>query len=113
MRQKRLSLKRIAVSVAALGSFLILYSLELNAEPAHLDNFVYLMSNKSPHNSVIQFRRGSDGSLVWLREVATGGRGTGATGVDPLGSQDALVLSGDGHFLFAVNAQATSFGDGK
>jgi 6-phosphogluconolactonase (cycloisomerase 2 family) len=39
-----------------------------------------------------------------LREVATGGSGTGATAVDPLGSQDSLVLSGDGHLLLAVNA---------
>ena len=106
MRQKQLSLRRIAVSVVALGSFLSLHSLELNAQPTTDDNFVYLMSNKSPHNSVIQFLRSSDGSLTRLREVPTGGSGTGATGVDPLGSQDSLVLSGDGHLLLAVNARS-------
>jgi hypothetical protein len=31
--------------------------------------------------------------------MSTGGSGTGATAVDPLGSQDSLALSGDGHLL--------------
>jgi len=39
-----------------------------------------------------------------LREVPTGGSGSGPTQVDPLGSQDSLVLSGDGSLLLAVNA---------
>jgi 6-phosphogluconolactonase len=68
------------------------------------DNFVYVMSNKSPGNSVIQFSRGSNGSLSWVSEVLTGGNGSGPNGADPLGSQDSLVLSGDGLVLLAVNA---------
>ena len=104
MRQRHLSLMRIVVSVAALGSFLG-GSLNLNAEnPQGDDTFVYVMSNKNPHNSVIQFLRSQNGSLTRLREVPTGGKGTGGTGVDPLGSQDSLVLSGDGHLLLTVNA---------
>ena len=104
MPQKWSSLRRIATSVVALAAFVGSYSLKLNAENTEDDNFVYVMSNKSPHNSVIQFVREGDGSLEWRRDVGTGGSGTGATGVDPLGSQDALVLSGDGHLLLAVNA---------
>jgi 6-phosphogluconolactonase (cycloisomerase 2 family) len=80
-----------------------LSSPRLNAEDTQGNNFVYVMTNNNPLNSVIQFRRASDGSLSWVREVPTGGSGTGPTGVDPLGSQDSLVLSGDGHFLLAVN----------
>jgi 6-phosphogluconolactonase (cycloisomerase 2 family) len=68
------------------------------------DNFVYVMSNKNPGNSIIQFRRSATGSLTWVREVPTGGGGTGANGADPLGSQDSVVLSGDGQLLLAVNA---------
>ncbi len=80
--------------------------MNLAAENPHGDNFVYVMTNKSPHNSVIQFARGRNGALAWVREVPTGGSGTGPTEVDPLGSQDSLVLSGDGHILLAVNASS-------
>lgn len=68
------------------------------------DNFVYVMSNKNPENSVIQYHRAHNGSLTWVAEVGTGGSGTGPTVVDPLGSQDSLVLSSDGQRLYAVNA---------
>lgn len=104
MCQQHLSVRRTVLSVVALLLALGLCSLKLNAENAQADNFVYVMTNKKPHNSVIQYRRANDGSLARLREVATGGIGTGATVVDPLGSQDSLVLSGDGHLLLAVNA---------
>lgn len=104
MPKKRLSLRQVAISFVALGSFVALCSLNLSAEQERGDNFVYVMSNKSSHNSVVQYIRRNNGTLEWRGEVPTGGRGTGATGVDPLGSQDSLVLSGDGHLLLAVNA---------
>ena len=103
MPQKFLSVRSIGFSILALVTTLSLCSFKANASDND-DNFVYVMTNKKPHNSIIQFRRANDGSLTWVREVATGGSGTGATGVDPLGSQDSLVLSGDGHLLVAVNA---------
>lgn len=106
MRQKHHSLRPIVFSILALLVTLGWCSLNANAEDNE-DDFVYVMSNKKPHNSIIQFRRANDGSLTWIREVATGGSGTGATGVDPLGSQDSLVLSGDGHLLLAVNAASS------
>jgi len=62
------------------------------------------MTNKNPGNSVVQYQRSSNGSLSWLREVVTGGNGTGPNGADPLGSQDSLVLSGDGRLLVAANS---------
>jgi 6-phosphogluconolactonase (cycloisomerase 2 family) len=103
MPQKHHSLRSIVFSILALVAALGWCSMSANAEDND-DNFVYLMSNKNPRNSIIQFRRANDGSLTRVREVATGGSGTGASGVDPLGSQDSLVLSGDGHLLLAVNA---------
>jgi 6-phosphogluconolactonase (cycloisomerase 2 family) len=104
MRNRQPSLLQIAVLVVAVGSFLAFYSLRLNAQDSQAENFVYVMTNKNPNNSVIQFLRGDKGQLTRLREVPTDGSGTGATGVDPLGSQDSLVLSGDGHLLLAANA---------
>jgi 6-phosphogluconolactonase len=104
MRQRLHSLRPVVFSVLTLITAVGLCSLQANADDHDDNNFVYVMTNKKPHNSIIQFRRGNDGSLTWVLELATGGSGTGATGVDPLGSQDSLVLSGDGHLLLAVNA---------
>src|SRR5215470_821515 len=64
---------------------------------------VYVLTNQSTGNSVIVYRRAPDGTLSLSGSFSTGGKGMG-TGVDPLGSQGALVL-GEGHrLLFAVNA---------
>lgn len=103
MSHKHHYLRPAVFSLLALFTVLGWCSLNANAETDD-DNFVYVMTNKKPHNSIIQFRRKDDGSLAWVREVATGGSGTGATAVDPLGSQDSLLLSGDGHLLLAANA---------
>jgi 6-phosphogluconolactonase len=65
--------------------------------------FVYVATNAAA-NSVIQYARAADGSLTMNAEVLTGGSGTGATAVDPLGSQDSLVTSADGSLLVVVNA---------
>lgn len=103
MRQRHHSLRTVVFSFLALVTAVGFCWLQANAQDND-DNFVYVMTNQKPHNSIIQFRRANDGSLTRVREVATGGSGTGATKVDPLGSQDSLVLSGDGHLLLAVNA---------
>jgi 6-phosphogluconolactonase len=104
MRSGALSLGWLAVWSLAFGLFPVLNAINLNAENAGGENFVYVMTNKNPGNSVIQFRRVSNGSLSWLQEVPSGGNGTGANGADPLGSQDSLLLSGDGRLLLAANA---------
>lgn len=96
MRVKALSPTAIVVSIFALAVFTILPM----GAAAHIgDNFVYVMTNKSPHNSIVTFRRASDGALTFAHETLTGGSGTGPNGADPLGSQDSLVLSGDGLVL--------------
>jgi 6-phosphogluconolactonase len=104
MFRNPLSLKGIAVFVLTLGLFMSLYALNVSAQDTGGDNFVYVMTNKTPANSVLQFRRSAYGSLTLVREVATGGTGTGANGADPLGSQDSLALSSDGQVLLAANA---------
>ena len=61
---------------------------------------VYTLTNATTGNAVQVFNRAADGSLTIAGAFATGGLGTGAG----LGSQDALVLSRDHRWLFAVNA---------
>ena len=102
MHAKVFSPQRIAMYLMATGLVLAVTSVGLHAQDFG-DSSVYVMSNNRP-NSIIQFLRGNNGSLTFVREVPTGGNGSGPNGADPLGSQDSLVLSGDGSFLLAVNA---------
>ncbi len=61
---------------------------------------VYTESNAASGNAVLIFARDAGGALSMTGMVATNGNGTGAG----LGSQGAVTLSGDGNWLFAVNA---------
>jgi 6-phosphogluconolactonase len=61
---------------------------------------VYTLMNLTSGNAVAICNRAGDGTLTPAGTVATGGIGTGAG----LGSQGAVVLSEDGHWLYAVNA---------
>jgi 6-phosphogluconolactonase len=103
MHPQVFSLRRLA-SFLAIGLSVAIVAPTLSATDASGTNFVYVMSNKKPGNSIIQFSRASNGLLTRVREVATGGSGSGPNGADPLGSQDSLTLSGDGLLLLAVNA---------
>lgn len=80
---------------------------------------VYVMTNAADNNEVVVFSRAVNGRLTRVGAVSTGGQGSGTPPVrDPLGSQDALILSADRGLLFAVNAgsnEVSSFrvsGDG-
>jgi 6-phosphogluconolactonase len=68
-----------------------------------LKGAVYVMTNQPAGNAVATFNRDASGGLIPAGTTATGGLGFGS-GNDPLGSQGSLALSGDGHFLVAVNA---------
>jgi 6-phosphogluconolactonase len=73
---------------------------------AQTTGFVYVATNQ-PTNEVIQYSRASNGLLTQTSEAATGGSGGTGNGVgnlDPLGSQDSLVLSANGSLLVVVNA---------
>ena len=61
---------------------------------------VYVMNNDAAENAILVFDRADDGTLTEAGSFATGGQGTGSG----LGSQGALVLSQNRHWLFAVNA---------
>ena len=65
---------------------------------------VYTMTNSAGGNSVIIFNRMGNGALRQVGEVGTGGDGgNNEVAVDPLGSQNSMLLSEDGNFLFVVN----------
>ena len=61
---------------------------------------VYTETNSAAANAVVAFRHTAGGTLTRTAEVATGGLGTEGG----LGNQGALALSGNGRWLFAVNA---------
>ncbi len=68
---------------------------------------VYIMSNNENGNQVLIYNRAGDGTLSYSGQVATGGLGSGVGSTvppDPLGSQNSLLLSANGQWLFAVNA---------
>jgi 6-phosphogluconolactonase (cycloisomerase 2 family) len=69
--------------------------------------FVYIATNQPSGNKVVQYVRSSDGMLTRVAQVATGGKGGTGNGVgnlDPLGSQDSMVLNDTGSLLLVVNA---------
>lgn len=71
---------------------------------------VFVQTNNLAGNSIVAFRRNSDGSLARVATYPTGGRGGRASGSasDPLASQGSLVLDAAAGLLFAVNAGSDS-----
>ena len=67
-------------------------------------HFLYTESNSTGTNEILIYKIRGNGKLEWKESVASGGAGTGAG----LGSQGALVLDKDHHWLFAVNAGSNS-----
>jgi hypothetical protein len=65
---------------------------------------VYTLTNSPAGNAVLVYGRGGDGSLTPAGSFATGGAGSGAG----LGSQNAVIVSDDHRWLFAVNAGSNS-----
>jgi len=61
---------------------------------------VYIASNETTGNRVLQFFRGEHGVLTPASSVNTGGLGTGAG----LGNQGGVVLTDDDQWLLVVNA---------
>lgn len=74
--------------------------------PAAADNdenspgAVYTITNAASGNEVVVYERSANGSLSFQAAYSTGGLGSGAG----LGSQEAVALSTNDRWLFAVNA---------
>jgi 6-phosphogluconolactonase (cycloisomerase 2 family) len=61
---------------------------------------LFISTNAPAGNEVLVYQRAGNGPAALLSRVATQGTGTGAG----LGSQGAVTLSGNGRYLFVVNA---------
>jgi hypothetical protein len=62
---------------------------------------VYVLTNDPDGNAVVVHSRSGDGSLAPAGSYPTGGNCGGAG----LGSQDAVIVSDEGRFLFALDGQ--------
>lgn len=65
---------------------------------------VYTLTNATAGNAVLAYTRFADGSLAPAGSFPTGGTGTGGE----LGSQNAVIVSSNHQWLFAVNAGSNS-----
>lgn len=94
-----------------LASFLAVTGCDSDDPEEEPFGLVITMTNTAASNDVMVFRRAADGSLTALGTFATDQQGSGPPPelpVDPLESQDALILSADNEFLFVVNAGSNS-----
>ena len=70
---------------------------------------VFTETDDATSNAVVAFARHADGSLSYIANYPTGGKGLGGNNVvDPLQSQYAVALTPDDRYLFAVNAGSNS-----
>jgi len=77
------------------GAMLAVLLFSTVAARADAGGAAYTMTNAPDDNQVVVFSRDDNGLLTLSDAVSTGGKGSGG-GVDPLGSQGALVLVGAG-----------------
>ncbi len=98
---RKLLVVTIALAISLIGAVPAL------AEAPAPAGAVYIMNNATSGNQVLAYNRASDGSLTFVGSFATGGLGSGigtTVPADPLGSQNSLIVSPDGKWVFAVNA---------
>jgi 6-phosphogluconolactonase (cycloisomerase 2 family) len=89
----RLNLSRIAVCFAA-------FALTAVNSFAQSTTHIYMMSNASTGNSVLDYTRNPDGTLSLSATVPTTGKGSGKF----LNSSGPVTMHPTGQFLFVVNA---------
>src|SRR5687768_5406159 len=94
----------MAVLRWALALIVVALLFPIGSASAANTGIVLTMSNGANANKVLVWSRGADGSLTYVGRTATGGKGTGG----PLNNQGGLALSGDGNWLYIVNAGSDS-----
>jgi len=97
---RRHTLTAIALALAAAGTA----SARSYDDDGLRSGMVFTSSNSASGNELLVYARGADGTLALLTRTGTGGLGSGAG----LGSQGAVTISGDGRFVFVVNAGSNS-----
>ncbi|HEY1252216.1 MAG TPA: beta-propeller fold lactonase family protein [Thermoanaerobaculia bacterium] len=107
MNRKAIRRGLVRLTAAAVIAFAAVSALaqggDVSISKRAVDGFVYVMTNAASGNSVIQFGRSVNGRLTKVHEESTQGLGSGGM-LDPLTSQNSLVLGAGGRFLLAVNA---------
>jgi 6-phosphogluconolactonase len=101
----------VLLAATAIAAFSMASPPLVRAAPPGRGGFVYVATNDPKGNSVIRFQRAENGLLTRRGETRTGGAGGTGNGVgalDPLGSQDSLILTGPGGPLLVVNAGSDS-----
>jgi hypothetical protein len=71
---------------------------------------VYVQTDDPNGNQILDYQIATNGQLVGGQAYSTGGLGgiAAQSAVDPLASQDSVVLAEDGHVLLTVNAGSDS-----
>ncbi|BDI30249.1 hypothetical protein CCAX7_23000 [Capsulimonas corticalis] len=104
---KRIPLPAVALTLAASAVLPSALHAETTLAPqpriADASGAVYTANNSVNRNEVFVYHRDASGALTFLGEYPTGGRGSGGI-IDPLQSQNSLLLSENHRFLFAVNS---------
>jgi DNA-binding beta-propeller fold protein YncE len=100
---------RLVTIIAATATALVAGPAVLaNAAPptSGADHAVFVQTDDPAGNSIVAYARHDDGTLTYSATYPTGGNGGRATGaaIDPLASQDSLVLDPEHGLLFAPNA---------
>ena len=93
---------RAVTLVLAFVAGLLLFS--SSAMASHGGGSLFTQTNDPNGNTIQRFDRAADGSLTPAGTFATGGVGLAGLG----GRQGAVELSGDGRYLYAVNAGSDS-----
>ncbi len=95
---------KIKTAIALTTIFLVLWAGASLAAGRSSPGAVYTMTNDPNDNKVVIFNRDSKGILTKADSISTGGKGSGGSSLDALGSQGSLMLSQDKRWLLAVNA---------
>ena len=97
---------KILGTVLSAGMLMVSAFIVFAESPQHRDEgavgAVYTMTNAPDGNNVVIFDQDEDGILTNVGSISTGGTGSGGE-LDPLGSQNSLILSPDNRWLLAVN----------
>src|SRR5262245_60807977 len=97
---KSIAVKFVCSGVITATALCAAISSQADEKAEHAPGAVFLIDNSIAGNHVLSYGRSADGELLAAGLFATGGQGTGAG----LGSQGSVVLSANGHWLFACNA---------
>jgi len=90
----------LARILSVLALIAVLLTSGTTADATGTAGAVYTLTNAASGNAVVAFSRSASGELAPAGTFATGGLGGGSG----LGSQDAVITSDDGQWLYAVDA---------